>query len=179
MLYKKNREILLKKTCAGMSTLTHFWPMVPFYTPWKHQENTRFSNAFRGYKMGILARNVLMKFQSYSCHTPLLTDFFQFSILHCDSLWLRFKLIRHHSFSPQAKFSEKLTFLYLWNAHLQSISKLIFKEIPVDVYFFRTIKNRRVATRLRYFPICYRNYPHVLLSDISVQDKKHILKVQL
>ena len=66
-----------------------------------------------GIKWEYWPENVLMKFQSYSCHTPLLTDFFQFSILHCDSLWLRFKLIRHHSFSPQAKFFEKLTFLYL------------------------------------------------------------------
>ena len=43
------------------TTLTHFWPMFSFYTPWKHQKNLRFSGAFRGYKMGTLVRNRLKK----------------------------------------------------------------------------------------------------------------------
>ena len=34
---------------------THFWPMFPFYTPWKHQKTF----VFRGYKMGTLAKNGL------------------------------------------------------------------------------------------------------------------------
>ena len=41
--------------------LTHFWPMFPFYTPWKQQKTKGFSGVFRGYKMGKLARNGLMR----------------------------------------------------------------------------------------------------------------------
>ena len=37
--------------------LTYFWPIFPFYTPWKHQKT--FSGVFRGYKMGILSINWL------------------------------------------------------------------------------------------------------------------------
>ena len=36
--------------------------MFPFYIPWKHQET---KGAFRGYKMGILARNGLIFFLIY------------------------------------------------------------------------------------------------------------------
>ena len=42
--------------CVEIFSLTHFWPIFPFYTPWKHQKNVRFSGVFRGYKMGIFAR---------------------------------------------------------------------------------------------------------------------------
>ena len=35
-------------------TLTHFWPMFPFHTPWKHQKT---EGRNWGYKLGILARN--------------------------------------------------------------------------------------------------------------------------
>ena len=42
-----------------MNDLTHFWPMLPFYTPWKHQKTKGFSGVFKGYKMGKLARNGL------------------------------------------------------------------------------------------------------------------------
>ena len=37
-------------------SLNHFWPIFPFYTPWKHQ---RFFGVFRVYKMWTLARNGL------------------------------------------------------------------------------------------------------------------------
>ena len=36
--------------------------MFPFYTPWKHKKNLRFSSVFRGYKMGALAWNGLTVF---------------------------------------------------------------------------------------------------------------------
>ena len=39
--------------------LTLFWPILPFYTPWKHQKNHWFSGVFKGYKMGTVARNGL------------------------------------------------------------------------------------------------------------------------
>ena len=39
--------------------LNHFWPMLPFYTPWKTQENIWFFGGLRGYKMKLLARDGL------------------------------------------------------------------------------------------------------------------------
>ena len=42
-----------------MITLTHFWPMFLFYTPWRHQK-PKVSGVFRGYKMGTLAQNRLI-----------------------------------------------------------------------------------------------------------------------
>ena len=39
---------------------THFWPMFPFYTPWKHQKTCGFLLFSRGLKMGTLARNRLI-----------------------------------------------------------------------------------------------------------------------
>ena len=47
--------LMFCKGCVALS-LNHFWPMFPFYTPWKHQ---RFFGVFRGYKMWTLARNRL------------------------------------------------------------------------------------------------------------------------
>ena len=35
---------------------TRFGPMLPFYTPWKHQKTIDFSGVFRSYKMGTLVR---------------------------------------------------------------------------------------------------------------------------
>ena len=42
-----------------LQLLTHIWSMFPFYTPWKHQKTKGFPGVFRGYKMGILAKNGL------------------------------------------------------------------------------------------------------------------------
>ena len=41
-------------------TLTHFSPMLHFYTPWKHKKTWRFSNIFRGYRNVTLGKNELM-----------------------------------------------------------------------------------------------------------------------
>ena len=35
-----------------LKNLTQFWPMFPFYTPWKHF----WFSVLRGYEMGILAK---------------------------------------------------------------------------------------------------------------------------
>ena len=41
-----------------LSPQTHFWPLFPFYTPWKHRKSSVLW-CFHGYKMGTLARNKL------------------------------------------------------------------------------------------------------------------------
>ena len=46
------------------TTLTHFWPMLPFYNSVKTLEKT-FSGIFRRYKMKTLARNGLTAFDVY------------------------------------------------------------------------------------------------------------------
>lgn len=43
----------------------HFWPVLPFYILWKHQ-NFWFSIVFRNSKMGILARKGSSKFISWN-----------------------------------------------------------------------------------------------------------------
>ena len=50
------KNILHKETASTkyLATLTHFWPMFPFYTPQK-----KFSGVFRGIKIWTLARNRL------------------------------------------------------------------------------------------------------------------------
>ena len=53
-----------------LSLLIHFWPMFPFYTPWKHQ---RFSGVSRGYDMETLARNGLKT----TSNNEMLYDFLQ------------------------------------------------------------------------------------------------------
>ena len=53
----------LPRSCyknSGFLSLTHFWPMFPFYTPLKTPENQRFPGVFRGCKMATLARNGLI-----------------------------------------------------------------------------------------------------------------------
>lgn len=40
---------------------THFFPMFPFYTSWKDQKSRIFSDLFKGYKIGILGRNGLIR----------------------------------------------------------------------------------------------------------------------
>ena len=45
---KNNRFLLVQdkpNVHQNSKNLTHFWPMFPFYTPWKHE---RFSSVFRG-----------------------------------------------------------------------------------------------------------------------------------
>ena len=44
-------------------SLTHYSPVLLFYTPWKHQKTFRFSDVFRGYKKVTLGCNgLIMKF---------------------------------------------------------------------------------------------------------------------
>ena len=59
-IQQRSRSNKKAMTIAKIS-LTHFWPMFPFYTPWKHQKTKVFwfSGVFRGYKMGTLVRNGL------------------------------------------------------------------------------------------------------------------------
>ena len=39
--------------------LTHFQPMLHFYSPWKHQKNSGFSDVFKGYRGVTLVENGL------------------------------------------------------------------------------------------------------------------------
>ena len=74
--------------------LTRFWPILSFYTPWKHQKTFSFLVFSRGLKWE---------------HGPEIC----WIILKCF-----FKPLRGHSCSACAKFSKKLTFLTPWYAHV-------------------------------------------------------------
>ena len=52
---------VLKEYEVFAAKLTHFWPIFPFYIPWKHQKNFWFYGVFREYKMRRFARNGLKK----------------------------------------------------------------------------------------------------------------------
>ena len=47
--------------------LTHYSPVLLFYTPWKHQKTFRFSDVFRGYIKATLGCNGLIKFHFLTC----------------------------------------------------------------------------------------------------------------
>ena len=80
-----NKQIQ-KAICAIPPTLTHFWPIFPFYTLWKHQKT---EGRNWGYKLGILARNGLQ--DKKFTHLRKFNHFLSFSGTH---------------------FSTKLTFTY-------------------------------------------------------------------
>ena len=44
--------------------LTHYSPVLPFYTPWKHQKTFRFSDVFRGYRKATPGCNGLIGIHS-------------------------------------------------------------------------------------------------------------------
>ena len=46
-------------TTIFATSLTHFMPLVSFYTPWKYQKNQRFSDVFKAYRKRPVARNGL------------------------------------------------------------------------------------------------------------------------
>ena len=50
----------LEKVIFFAKPITHFIPLVSFYTPWKHQETESFSDIFRGYRMRPVAWNGLV-----------------------------------------------------------------------------------------------------------------------
>ena len=45
--------------------LSQFQPMFHFYTPWKHQKTSGFTDVFRGYRSGTLIENGLMFLQDF------------------------------------------------------------------------------------------------------------------
>ena len=49
-------EIFSKICCRN---LTHFIPLISFYTPWKHKKTRGFSDVFRGYRKRLVAWNGL------------------------------------------------------------------------------------------------------------------------
>ena len=71
-----NKQIQ-KAICAIPPTLTHFWPIFPFYTPWKHQKT---EGRNWGYKLGILARNGLQ--DKKFTHLRKFNHFLSFSGTH-------------------------------------------------------------------------------------------------
>ena len=56
----------------SITLLTHFWTMLPIYTPWKHQETRGFLVFSGGYKMGNLSRKGLFCFLWFllRCNIP-------------------------------------------------------------------------------------------------------------
>ena len=76
------------------STLTHYSPVLLFYTPWKHQKTFRFSDVFRGYRKATPGCNGLNNIWAKHwtpTHVPpqLIKIFFKrnilFSIFHSNS----------------------------------------------------------------------------------------------
>ena len=122
-----------------LNVLTHFWPMFPFFTPWKHQktkrfvaENQTFSGVFWDYKMGTLTSNGLIhkkkqkKKQDFSNkRTDIcwLTSLQKFKTFHALIFHKTYKnLIMGHFRGEGSCFQNpKITPLYLKNLILGSI----------------------------------------------------------
>ena len=82
------------------TSLTHFKPMLHFYTPWKHKKTRRFSDVFRGYGSGPLVENALIW---YTLIGLLLHQLFEFRRLRRtfkDYSWL----LLFNPFVPNALF---------------------------------------------------------------------------
>ena len=55
--------------------LTHYSPMLLFYTPWKHRKTKRFSDVFRGYRKATPGCNGLNKMLNIDFHNICLCRF--------------------------------------------------------------------------------------------------------
>ena len=53
--------IFYNRFSQSWSSLTHYSPVLLFYTPWKHQKTFKFSDVFRGYRIATPGCNRLRR----------------------------------------------------------------------------------------------------------------------
>ena len=68
-------NIQFQKNSSSKHGLTHFWPIFPFYAPWKQQKNKGFG-VFRGYEMETLGRNEFLNYVPGALMTLVLIKLF-------------------------------------------------------------------------------------------------------
>ena len=83
--------------------LTHFWPMFPFYTSWKHQK-TKSYLVFSGAYMG----NFGQKWVNKDFLTPILMNH------RSEGVWRRLSLLFITTFTHWQIFNHLICMVYLW-----------------------------------------------------------------
>ena len=82
-------EFSVRLSDVVYGNISPFPANVPILCPMKTRENQRFSGVFRGYKMGTLARNGLIKNATFFFKTLIFDEYFgkyRFNMLSCDHI---------------------------------------------------------------------------------------------